>query len=59
MPTDEEIHIAFEKGEAAVRGLFRDGTVQVEELARQLAKQGEALRMIGHVQASTHRHIAY
>jgi len=38
MPTDEEIHIAFEKGEAAVRGLFRAGTVQVEELARQLAK---------------------
>jgi hypothetical protein len=38
MPTDEEIHIAFEKGEAAVRGLFRAGAVQVEELARQLAK---------------------
>src|SRR5712692_8520781 len=44
MPTDEEIHIAFEKGEDAVRDLFRDVTVQVEELAKQLAKQGEALR---------------
>src|SRR2546430_2297695 len=47
MPTDEEIPIAFEKGEAAVWDLCRAGAVQVEELARQLAKQGEALRMIG------------
>lgn len=44
MPTDEEIHMAFEKGEAAVRALLHDGAVQVEELARPLAKQGEALR---------------
>ena len=46
MPTDEEIHSAFEKGEAAVRDLFRDVAVQVEELARQLAKHGEALQAI-------------
>ena len=44
MPTDEAIHIAFEKGEAAVRNLFHDVAGQVEELARQLAKQGEALQ---------------
>jgi transposase len=44
IPTDEEIHIAFEKGEAAVWNLFHDVAGQVEELARQLAKQGEALQ---------------
>ena len=44
MPTHEAIHIAFEKGEAAVRNLFHDVAGQVEELARQLAKQGEALQ---------------
>jgi hypothetical protein len=43
MPTDKEIHIAFEKGESAVRDVFRDVTVQGEELAKQLARQGEAL----------------
>jgi transposase len=46
MPTDEEIQSAFEKGEAAVRDLFRDVAVQVEELARQLATQGEALQAL-------------
>ncbi len=46
MPTDRDIHIAFEKGEAAVRDLFREVAVQVGELARQLAKQGEALQAL-------------
>jgi hypothetical protein len=46
MPTDPDIHSAFEKGEAAVRALFRQVAVQVEELARQLAQQGEALQAL-------------
>ena len=45
IPTDEEIHIAFEKGEAAVRDLFRDLARQVEELAKQLARQADALQV--------------
>jgi transposase len=44
MPTDEAIHTAFEKGEAAVRELFHHVADQMAELARQLAKQGEALQ---------------
>jgi hypothetical protein len=46
MPTDQDSHIAFEKGAAAVRDVFRDVAVQVEELARQLAKQGAALQAL-------------
>ena len=46
MPTDQDIHSAFEKGEAAVRDVFCDVAVQVEELARQLATQGEALQAL-------------
>jgi transposase len=44
MPTDEAIHTAFEKGEAAVRELFHHVADQMAALARQLAKQGEALQ---------------
>jgi transposase len=44
MPTDEAIHIAFEKGEAAVMELFHHVADQMAELARQLAKQGEVLQ---------------
>ena len=46
IPTDEEIHSAFEKGEAAVRNVFHDVADQMEELARQLAQQGEALQAL-------------
>jgi hypothetical protein len=43
IPTDEAIHTAFEKGEAAVMELFHNVADQMAELARQWAKQGEAL----------------
>jgi len=43
MPTDEAIHTAFEKGEATVLALFPNIADQMAELARQWAKQGEAL----------------
>ena len=46
MPTDEAIHTAFEQGEAAVRELFHHVADQMAELARQLAKQGEALQAL-------------
>ena len=41
MPTDEAIHTAFEKGEAAIRELFHHVADQRTALAQQLAKQGE------------------
>jgi hypothetical protein len=44
IPTDEAIHTAFAKGEAAVMELFHHVADQMAELARQLAKQGEALQ---------------
>lgn len=44
MPTDDEIHSAFEQGEEAVKDLFHDVATQVTELAHQLAKQGELLQ---------------
>ncbi len=44
VPEYEEIHVAFEKGEAAVVELFNDVGKQIEELAAQLEKQREALK---------------
>src|SRR5207302_6415835 len=46
MPTDDAIHTAFEKGEAAIMELFHNVADQMTELARQLAKQGEALQAL-------------
>jgi transposase len=45
-PTDEEIHTAFEQGEVAIRALFHDVGIQMAELARQLATQGEVLHTL-------------
>jgi hypothetical protein len=44
MPTDDAIHTAFEKGEVAIMELFHNVADQMTALARQLAKQGEALQ---------------
>ena len=38
IPTDEEIHTAFEQGEKAIRALFHDVATQMAELAQQLAQ---------------------
>ena len=45
-PTDQDIHMAFEQGESAVRSLVHALGKQIEELAHQLAKQGEALQAL-------------
>jgi len=45
-PTDQDIHTAFEQGEAAGRALVHALATQIEELAQQLAKQGEALQAL-------------
>jgi hypothetical protein len=54
-PTDEEIHMAFEQREAAIRALFHDVAVQMAALARQLAKQGEVLHELQARLAQTSR----
>ncbi len=45
-PTDQDIHTAFAQGEAAVRDLVHALATQIEALAQQLAKQGEALQAL-------------
>src|SRR2546425_2617245 len=54
-PTEQEIHAAFEQGESAVRDLVHDLAKQIEELAQQLAKQGEALQTVQARLAKTSR----
>ena len=44
MPTDEDIHTAFEQGEASVMALFHQVVGQVAALAQQLAQQGALLQ---------------
>ncbi len=43
-PTDQDIQTAFAQGEAAVRDVVHNLANQIEELAQQLAKQGDALQ---------------
>ena len=45
-PTDQDIHTAFEQGEAAVRDLVRALATQIEELAQHLTTQGEVLQAL-------------
>lgn len=53
--SDEEIQTAFETGEAAVRALFHELASQIEELARHLAAQGQALQALQAQQAKNSR----
>ena len=55
-PTDQDIHTAFEQGESAVRSLVHALGKQIEELAHQLAKQGEALQALPARLAKNSRH---
>ncbi len=43
-PTDQDIQTVFAQGEAAVRDLVHNLANQIEELAQQLARQGDALQ---------------
>lgn len=45
-PTDEEIHMAFAQGEAAVMALFHEVATEMAVLAQQLVKQGEVLQAL-------------
>jgi transposase len=54
-PTDEEIHMAFEQGERAIRALFHDVATQMAELAQQLAQQGKVLQELQARLAKTSR----
>lgn len=55
LPTDDEICVAFEKGQAAILDLFRDVSRQMHELAQQMAKQAEALHTLQARQAKDSR----
>src|SRR2546428_86339 len=44
MPTDEELHTAFEQGEAAVMAVFPAVATPVGALAQQLAQQGAGVQ---------------
>ena len=56
MPTNEDIHTAFEQGEAAVMALFHKMAIEMAELAHQLAKQGEVLPELQARFAQSSRH---
>src|SRR4029434_2483803 len=45
-PADQDIHTAFEQGEAAVRDLVYALATQIEVLVQHVTKQGEALQAL-------------
>jgi transposase len=55
LPIDDEICAAFEKGQAAILDLFHDISRQMQELARQMAKQAAALQALQARQAKDSR----
>jgi hypothetical protein len=46
IPSHEEIQAAFKRGEADVVALFDKVTLQIAELAEQLAKQAEIIKAL-------------
>ena len=55
LPTEDEICVAFEQGQAAILDLFHEVSRQMQELAQQMAQQAEALQALQARQAKDSR----